>query len=81
MAVKAREGVLREGEGCLLVTTTDNQLTGFHALLQDSLVIVTNSGQGGQLPSVEDRGQELNGSSYPSLGNGPHAPGLESVSM
>ena len=30
MAVKAREGVLREGGGCLLVTTTDNQLTGFH---------------------------------------------------
>ena len=40
-------------------------------------MIVTNSGQGGQLPSVEDRGQELNGSSYPSLGNGPHAPGLK----
>ena len=43
--------------------------------VQDSLVVVTNSGQGGKLPSVEDRGQELDGSSYPSLGNGPHAPG------
>lgn len=38
-------------------------------------MIVTNSGEGGKLPSVEDRGQELNGSSYPSLGNEPHAPG------
>ncbi len=46
------------------------------ACAQDSLVIVTNSGEGGKLPSVEDRGQELNGSSYPSLGNGPHAPGI-----
>ena len=43
--------------------------------VQDSLVVVTNSGQGGKLPSVEDRGQELDGSSYPSLGNRPHAPG------
>ncbi|CAL5225933.1 g8728 [Coccomyxa viridis] len=43
----------------------------------DSLVIVTNSGEGGKLPSVEDRGQELNGSSYPSLGNEPHAPGIQ----
>ena len=44
-------------------------------------MIVTNSGQGGQLPSVEDRGQELNGSSYPSLGIGPHAAGLESSNV
>ena len=48
-------------------------------LMQDGLVIVTNSGQGGQLPSVEDRGHALNGSSYSSLGNGPHAPGMRSL--
>ena len=47
--------------------------------MQDGLVIMTNSGQGGQLPSVEDRGHALNGSSYPSLGNGPHAPGMISA--
>ena len=47
--------------------------------MQDGLVIVTNSGQGGQLPSVEDRGHALNGSSFPSMGNGPHAPGMISV--
>ena len=47
--------------------------------MQDGLVIVTNGGQGGQLPSVEDRGHALNGSSYPSLGNGLHAPGMISV--
>jgi hypothetical protein len=28
-------------------------------------VIVTNNGKGGKLPSVEDRGHSLNGSSYP----------------
>ena len=49
--------------------------------VQDGLVIVTNSGQGGQLPSVEDRGHALNGSSYPSLGNGPHALGMRSCHL
>lgn len=30
-------------------------------------MIVTNSGQGGQLPSVEDRGCSLDGTSYAAL--------------
>lgn len=36
-------------------------------------MIVTNRGAGGKLPSVEDRGDSLNGSSYQALGTSDDA--------
>ncbi len=36
-------------------------------------MIVTNNGQGGALPKVEDRGSDLDGSSYLALGKGANS--------
>ena len=36
--------------------------------------MVTNAGRGGQLPSVEDRGSTLNGTSYPAVSQHNAAP-------
>lgn len=49
----------------------DASLTLLHGwgMSQERCVIVTNNGQGGPLPKVEDRGSDLDGSSYAALGS------------
>ena len=42
-------------------------------------MIVTNNGQGGLLPKVEDRGSDLDGSSYAALGSAADIGSLKGV--